>query len=158
MVSKVKTNPEQYLFAIDIYPSNDIRPLLKCVAPCLTCLNAVPDYCTSCWGQFAGEDASGVPQANLKYFLQKKEGAQTCQESCDDKYTTNGKEINPSSSTEKYYECQECDLFCEKCKGQGIADPVSGEIDYGNPGDKKRCVTCSPIFPYLVPSEEKCYS
>lgn len=75
MVDKVKSDPETYLFAIDTYPENDIRPLLKCVAPCLTCLDAIPDYCLSCWGQFAGEDSDGVPQANLKYFLQKKNGA-----------------------------------------------------------------------------------
>jgi hypothetical protein len=157
MVTKVKSDPARYLFNIDTLPGNELRPLLKCVAPCLGCLDAFPDYCMSCWGQFAGDDENGVPQDNKKYFLQKKDAAQTCQETCDDKYTTNGLSVNPSSSTERYFECQECDMFCDKCKGQGTPDPVSGEIDYGRDGDKARCVTCSFTFPYLVPSEEKCY-
>lgn len=157
MVSKVKSDPETYLFAIDDYPLNDIRPLLKCVAPCLSCLDAFPDYCMSCWGQFAGEDETGVPQPNLRYFLQRGEATQTCQEQCDDKFTTNGQSVNPASTTEKFFECQECDMFCDKCKGQGTLDTVTNEIDYGTDGDKSRCVTCSFTFPYLVPSEEKCY-
>ena len=50
--------------------------------------------------------------------------------------------MNTDSSDKKYYECEECDMFCEKCKGQ--ASPVSnGQVDYGSDGDKSKCVTCS---------------
>lgn len=167
MVSTVKGDPERYLFAIDTYPDNDIRPLLKCVAPCLTCLDAFPDYCLSCWGQYAGEDANGDPQENTKYFLQKKDGGQTCQEACDDKYTTNGE--SAGSGDDMYYECVECDMFCATCRGQGLpyqdpGSPYHGEIDLGQiPADhnngepKQRCITCDPVFPYLVSDEERCY-
>lgn len=40
----------EYLFHIDTYHGHDIKPELKCVAPCYTCLEAFPDYCMSCWG------------------------------------------------------------------------------------------------------------
>ena len=49
-VSTVKVDPEKYAKGIDNYTEGDIFPKLKCNAPCLTCLDSDPDYCTSCWG------------------------------------------------------------------------------------------------------------
>jgi hypothetical protein len=39
-----------HFVGVDDYPWNDIFPLLKCQAPCYTCLESNPEYCLSCWG------------------------------------------------------------------------------------------------------------
>jgi hypothetical protein len=82
MVDKIKSEVERtsnkpdegvegkYLYAIDELKVTDLKPLLKCKSPCYTCLDAVADYCLSCWGQYAGEDETGTRQANTNFFLQ----------------------------------------------------------------------------------------
>lgn len=47
----VKADPEKYVIhGIDSLAGNTKRPQLKCQAPCYTCLDAKPWWCTSCWG------------------------------------------------------------------------------------------------------------
>jgi len=47
----VKADPQKLVIhGIDALQGNSKRPVLKCLAPCYTCLDAKPQWCTSCWG------------------------------------------------------------------------------------------------------------
>lgn len=64
-------------------------------------------------------------------------------------------------------------MFCGTCQGQepekldGTAITTAAlaadssitdaQLNFGKPGDKSLCVTCSATFPFLVKAEEKCY-
>jgi hypothetical protein len=80
MVEKIKTHildggeATRYLYSIDKYEETDTIPELQCEAPCYTCLDANPNFCMSCWGEFAGTDSDGNKNANEKYFLQQEPG------------------------------------------------------------------------------------
>lgn len=61
-----------YFKGIDVYPislefNDNIIPLLKCVAPCYTCLDSDPEYCLSCWGRSTD---TGLDQPFETFFLQ----------------------------------------------------------------------------------------
>jgi hypothetical protein len=47
----IKADPQKYVIhGIDALQGNSKKPVLKCEAPCYTCLDAKPRWCTSCWG------------------------------------------------------------------------------------------------------------
>ena len=149
-LEKAIQSPNDYTYLIDKLPGNNVKPKLLCNAPCYTCLESDPDYCTSCWGE-------GVNKDNKDIFLSRLPGQQTCTPYCVDGQTTNGNVINKDDAAKKYYKCEECEMFCGSCKGQSKPNEEGVVESYGKAGDKSRCVTCSVIFQFLVALEEKCY-
>ena len=107
--TKIKADPEKYVIhGIDALQGNSKKPELKCQAPCHTCLDAKPQWCTSCWGPTILDKANGnrkVP--NAKTFLMQNPKATdpaliaTCKDRCDDAYTTNGAKVTPSIIVKK---------------------------------------------------------
>lgn len=56
-----------------------------------------------------------------------------------------------------YYKCTECQTECGTCKGQGLEDPDKrGKYDYGEKGDKEKCIHCSAAFNFIVQTEKTC--
>lgn len=46
-----KDKPDKVKKGIDAYLTDDLKPKLKCNAPCYTCLDSDPNWCRSCWGK-----------------------------------------------------------------------------------------------------------
>ena len=64
----VKLDPAKYVIhGIDELPGNTKKPILRCEAPCYTCLDAKPRWCTSCWGPGTLDPADAT---NKMTFLQ----------------------------------------------------------------------------------------
>lgn len=152
-----KDKPDKMKKGIDAYLTDDLKPKLKCNAPCYTCLDSDPNWCRSCWGALGGTKYKD-------YFLQATPESSTCQRQCDNGYTTDGDKIIPKSLQNPslddpdmaYYKCTECQTECGTCKGQGIFDRKARKYDYGEKGDKQKCIHCSAAFNFLVAKEETC--
>ena len=129
--------PDKIKKGIDALLTDDLKPQLKCNAPCYTCLDSDPDWCRSCWGAQGGTKYKD-------YFLQATPSSSTCQRACDNGYTTNGDKIIPNSLQNPalkdpgmaYYKCTECQTECGTCKGQGTYSKALKGYDYGEKGDK----------------------
>ena len=65
----VKADPKKFVIhGIDSLQVTTKKPELKCQAPCYTCLDAKPQWCTSCWGPGPPKDLPNAP-INKKIFL-----------------------------------------------------------------------------------------
>ena len=106
---------------IDILPSDELKPSLKCDYPCRTCLESDRKHCTSCWT----DDFSDV-----KYFYEgihptKLTQYGFCGTACPDGQSRNG---NPD------YVCRDCDKTCGRC--------LDSDIQY--------CIDCDKLYPFSV--------
>ena len=118
----VKADPAKYVIhGIDELPGNSKKPILKCEAPCYTCLDAKPTWCTSCWGPGTLDPADATNKLTFLMTARNGQGA-TCKEECDAGSTTNGNYITPKTAGKadqkrKYGVCTACDIPCGTCKG-----------------------------------------
>lgn len=101
--------------------SNDVLvPALDCTFPCRTCSKDDPNVCTSCW-LFTQDEVTS------QFYVRKSDLGGVCLDSCPAGMTSDG---NPQKV------CVQCDPSCQTC------------YDWGEIGDRKRCIECSPDFPY----------
>lgn len=82
--------PDKKKKGIDAHLTDDLKPKLKCNAPCYTCLDSDPNWCQSCWGK----GALGGSKYK-EYFLQATPSSSTCKKKCDNGYTTDGDIVIP---------------------------------------------------------------
>ena len=97
-------------------------PLLECNYPCYKC-TADKDYCNKCW-------STDPLNYLMRYGL-----SSTCQDSCDDGFTTDG---NPD------LHCIKCDDSCATCKDDGVK------------GDAQTCTECAVGYDFKDRSTKKC--